>query len=150
MPKTTWPDVAKKLETCLADISTWMSANMLKLNEEKTELIIFNPKHQVRMTEELRLQALQGTAPQYLEELVVPYQPTRSLRSESGAFLAVPATHGVTYVKDNKVKISQLRRVNQSPHDGTVARRASNPRPFGYEFYALTNCAITARLVSFR
>ena len=228
MPKTTWSDVAKKLEACLADISTWMSANMLKLNEEKTELIIFNPKHQVRMNEELRLQvgnntvsvassvknlgvyfdtsltmerqvnaiskacyyqirnighirryitldacktlahalitsrldygnallyglpstlmtrlqkvqnssarlvtrthkrehitpvlnslhwlpviyrsqykilmytfkALQGTAPQYLEELVVPYQPTRSLRSESGAFLAVPTTRGVTY-----------------------------------------------------
>jgi len=37
--------------------------------------------------------ALQGTAPQYLEELVIPYQPTRSLRSESGAFLAVP-TYG--------------------------------------------------------
>ena len=44
MPKTTWSDVAKKLEACLADISTWMSANMLKLNEEKTALIIFNPK----------------------------------------------------------------------------------------------------------
>ena len=26
---------ANKLEACLADISTWMSANMLKLNEEK-------------------------------------------------------------------------------------------------------------------
>jgi len=41
--------------------------------------------------------ALQGTALQYLEELVVPYQLTRSLRSESGAFLAVPTTRGVTY-----------------------------------------------------
>ena len=29
---------------------------MLKLNEEKTELIIFNPQHQVGITEELRLQ----------------------------------------------------------------------------------------------
>jgi len=225
MPKTTWSDVAKKLEVCLADISTWMCANMLKLNEEKTELIIFNPKHLVRVNEELQLQvgkntvsvassgknlgvyfvtsmerqinaisktcyyqirnighirwyitldscktlahalitsqldygnallyglpstlmtqlqkvqnysarlvtlthkrehitpvlnsphwlpviyrlqykilmytfkALQGTAPQYLEELVIPYQPTKSLRSESGAFLAVP-TCGVTY-----------------------------------------------------
>jgi len=56
MPKTTWFDVAKKLEACLTDISTWMSANMLKLNEEKTELIIFNPKHQVRINEELWLQ----------------------------------------------------------------------------------------------
>ena len=61
MPKTTWSDVTKKLEACLADISTWMSANMLKLNEEKTGLIIFNPKHQVRMNEELRLQVGNNT-----------------------------------------------------------------------------------------
>ena len=39
MPKKTWSDVAKKLEACLADISTWMSANMLKLNEEKTHYL---------------------------------------------------------------------------------------------------------------
>ena len=38
-----------------------------------------------------------GTAPQYIDKLVVPYQPTMSLRSESGAFLAVPTTRGVTY-----------------------------------------------------
>jgi len=41
--------------------------------------------------------ALQCTAPQYLEELVIPYQPTRSPWSESGAFLAAPRTRGVTY-----------------------------------------------------
>jgi len=61
IPKTTWSDVAKKLEACLADISTWMSANMLKLSEEKTELIIFNTKHQVRMNRELRLQVGNNT-----------------------------------------------------------------------------------------
>jgi len=61
MPKTTWSDVAKKLETSLADISTWMSANMLKLKEEKTELISFNPKHQVGIKEELWLQVGKNT-----------------------------------------------------------------------------------------
>jgi len=39
MPKTNWSDVANKLEACLTDISTWMNANMLKLNEEKTEVV---------------------------------------------------------------------------------------------------------------
>jgi len=34
---------------------------MLRLNEEKTELIIFNPKHQVRMNWELRLQVGNNT-----------------------------------------------------------------------------------------
>jgi hypothetical protein len=229
LPKETWLDVSKKLEACLADISTWMSANMLKLNQEKTELIIFNPKHRsTRMTEDIQLQVgektihvagsvknlgvyfdtsltmekqvnaiskvcyyhirnigsirryisrdacktlahalitsrldygnallyglpgtliarlqrvqnsaarlvtrtrkrqhitpvlnslhwlpviyrskykilvyayktLNGTAPRYLEELVVPYQPTRSLRSESESLITVPKMQGVTY-----------------------------------------------------
>jgi len=47
MRKTTWSDVAKKLEACLADISTWMSENMLKLNEKKTELIIFSQNNRL-------------------------------------------------------------------------------------------------------
>jgi len=34
--------------------------------------------------------------------------------------------------------------VNQSPHDNIAAPGASNPRPFGYESYVLTNCAITS------
>ena len=61
MPKTTWSDVSRKLEACLADISTWMSANKLKLNEEKTEFIIFKPKHQVGINDELRLQVDKNT-----------------------------------------------------------------------------------------
>ena len=35
--------------------------------------------------------------------------------------------------------------VNQSPYDNIAAPGDSNPRPFSYESYALTNCAITAR-----
>ena len=35
--------------------------------------------------------------------------------------------------------------VNQSPHDNIAAPGDSNPRPFGYESYAPTNCTITAR-----
>jgi len=61
MPKTTWSDAAKKLEDCLADSSAWMRANMRKLNEEKTLLIIFNPIYQVRINEELRLQVGNNT-----------------------------------------------------------------------------------------
>ena len=34
---------------------------MLKLNEEKTQLVIINPKHQVRMNEQLRLQVGNNT-----------------------------------------------------------------------------------------
>jgi exonuclease III len=228
MPNEKWVDVSKKLEACLTDISVWMSANMLMLNQEKTEFIIFKPKHQVKKNEKCQLRvgektvhvaesvkslgvyfdtsltmerqvnaisrvcyyqirnisqirkyitmdacktlahalvtsrldygnallyglpstlltrlqriqnsaarlvtrtrkrdhvtpvlnslhwlpviyrsqykiltyaykSLHGTAPQYLEELVVAYQPTRSLRSESETLLTVPRTRGVTY-----------------------------------------------------
>ena len=54
-PQGNWSDLSKRLENCLSDISNWMSANMLKLNQDKTELIIFAPKHQVKHLSEFSL-----------------------------------------------------------------------------------------------
>lgn len=34
-----------KIETCVRDIDLWMSKNMLKMNREKTELLILNAQH---------------------------------------------------------------------------------------------------------
>jgi hypothetical protein len=39
----------------LPDIADWMSANMFNLNQEKTELIIFAPKYQVKHFSDFRL-----------------------------------------------------------------------------------------------
>ena len=36
--------IANRLERCLSDIQDWMQNNILKLNQDKTELIIFTPK----------------------------------------------------------------------------------------------------------
>ena len=47
MLNETWVDALSKLETYLANIGTWMSANMLMLDQEKPELIIIKPKHQL-------------------------------------------------------------------------------------------------------
>ena len=47
--------------------------------------VIYRSQYKILM---YTFKALQGTVPQYLEELVVLYQPTMSLRSETGAFLA--------------------------------------------------------------
>ena len=47
-PFDSWNNISQRLESCLSDISTWMCSNMLKLNEDKTELIIFAPKHRVK------------------------------------------------------------------------------------------------------
>ena len=62
LPKEIWLDVSKKLETCLADISTWTSVNMFKLSHEKTELIILNPEYKNRrITEDIQLQVGEKT-----------------------------------------------------------------------------------------
>ena len=36
-----------KLESCLADVRSWMQVNFLKLNESKTEFIIFGTRQQL-------------------------------------------------------------------------------------------------------
>ena len=43
--------------------------------------------------------ALNGTAPKYIQELVTPYQPLRSFRSETESFVCVPKTRTATYGK---------------------------------------------------
>jgi len=40
-----WDDISSSTEACIEDISTRMNSNMLKLNEIKTELIVFSSKH---------------------------------------------------------------------------------------------------------
>ena len=35
------------IESCLNDIDAWMLANTLKLNRDKTELLVIGPKHKV-------------------------------------------------------------------------------------------------------
>ena len=43
-PSDSWENISTKLESCLADICSWMSANKLKLIQDKTELIVFSSK----------------------------------------------------------------------------------------------------------
>ena len=47
LPKETWFHFLKELEAFLTDISNWMGANILKLNQEKRQLISFNPTTRV-------------------------------------------------------------------------------------------------------
>ena len=51
MPNETWVDASNKQEACLADISGRMNANKLTLNQEKTEVITFQLKHQSKVTD---------------------------------------------------------------------------------------------------
>ena len=54
-PKENWKDKLSVVEACAADISTWMSNNMLKLNQNKTELIVFSSKFNAKKTNEVSI-----------------------------------------------------------------------------------------------
>lgn len=40
--------MATAFSACLADIKSWMCTNLLKLNQDKTELMLFCPKHKTK------------------------------------------------------------------------------------------------------
>jgi hypothetical protein len=46
-PGTSWDNVAPNITACYDEIQKWMSANLLKLNDGKTELIIFRNRTDV-------------------------------------------------------------------------------------------------------
>ena len=50
-----WTDYSEKLENCISEIRSWMRKNMLKLNEDKTEFIVFSPKHRPLSHSDLKL-----------------------------------------------------------------------------------------------
>ena len=50
-----WDDISSSIEACIADISNLMNSNMLKLNKDKTEFIVFSSKQHVKKTENLRI-----------------------------------------------------------------------------------------------
>ena len=44
-PLDNWKNISRRLETCLSDVSVWMSWTMFRLNQDKTELICICTKH---------------------------------------------------------------------------------------------------------
>jgi hypothetical protein len=52
-PTDSWDDVRTIMEACVNDISTWMSNNKLKLNQNKTELIVFSSKYKTTDTSQM-------------------------------------------------------------------------------------------------
>lgn len=47
-PRDNIDDDSTKLNSCLNDIREWMSVNLLKLNHDKTELMVFAPKRRIK------------------------------------------------------------------------------------------------------
>ena len=74
----------EQLQGCIADIHKWMSANMLKLNDEKTELIMFGTNHQLKKMESISTRIAIGNT----------------------NLLSVNHVHNLVFLMDNTLKIS--------------------------------------------
>ena len=114
-----WRDGLARIQLCVSELGEWMNQNMLKLNDYKTELIVFTSKYKQDLYNDLsitigdtvvdcssqvkdlgvildRVLSLRqhvsytSKAPGYLCELVVPYVPRRVLRSAELNLLTVP------------------------------------------------------------
>ncbi|KAK3109110.1 hypothetical protein FSP39_023289 [Pinctada imbricata] len=48
-------DITSRLTVCLNDIRDWMNVNLLKLNEDKTELMVFAPKNKIDEIRDFKL-----------------------------------------------------------------------------------------------
>ena len=54
-PDENWASDRSTIEACVADVGGWMNRNMLKLNQEKSELIVFSSKHRIHRVNDLSL-----------------------------------------------------------------------------------------------
>ena len=45
----------EQIEACIAEIKSWMGSNFLKLNDEKTEFILFGSEHDLKALPELTI-----------------------------------------------------------------------------------------------
>ena len=50
-----WRDGLARIELCVSEIREWMNQNMLKLNNDKTELIVFTSKYKQDLYNELSI-----------------------------------------------------------------------------------------------
>ena len=54
-PDENWASERSAIEACVADVGGWMNRNMLKLNQEKSERIVFSSKHRILRVNDLSL-----------------------------------------------------------------------------------------------
>ena len=47
--------VINRIENCVKDLKNWLATNMLQLNGEKSELIVFAPKNKIALTDKISI-----------------------------------------------------------------------------------------------
>ena len=50
-----WRDGLARIQLCVSEIREWMNQNMLKLNDDKTELIVFTSKYKQDLYNDLSI-----------------------------------------------------------------------------------------------
>ena len=50
-----WASERSAIEACVADVGGWINRNMLKLKQNKNELIVFSTKHRIHRVNDLSL-----------------------------------------------------------------------------------------------
>ena len=73
--------VIRKIERCVISIRQWMKTNMLKLNDDKTEILIIHPKsaHQHHLPEIVRIGNTNVTPNTHARNLGVTFDCNMSL-----------------------------------------------------------------------
>ena len=78
--KTISPNTHSTLTTCLSDIKSWMQLNFLKLNCNKSEILIIGPKSLTRSTQtfSLNIDGFTVTPSNHVRNLGIIFDPTLS------------------------------------------------------------------------
>jgi hypothetical protein len=107
-PEGDCDDISEHLKACLSDISAWMSSNLLKLNQDKTELIVFAPKNRVKQMSDFNGTILSD--PNCAKNLGVFFDKTLSMAQQ---FSAIAKScyhqirnigHIISYITENAYK----------------------------------------------
>ena len=94
----------KQIEACIAEIKSWMGSNFLKLNDEKTEFILFGSEHDLKALPELTISV--G------DEEVKPSRTVRNIGSMLDSTLTmIPHINSIT--KSCYLQIRNLSRIRK-------------------------------------
>ena len=136
-PTANWTNVSARIGACMADIGGWMSRNLLKLNEDKFEFMIFHQKQCPLQPLDLSLTLSNSTflpgnpgwtkpmpscVPQYLTKRLQNTAArliTRTLRRDPSAQISTLASSGIkTEIQDYLACIQGPPRALTTLHPG--------------------------------
>ena len=85
----------RRLEDCIAEIHEWMTLNLLKLNDNKTELIVFGTRQQLSKLDTIPVSIAIGDTTVHLVEMVrnLGYTVDKLLKNTSHINKTVSTTY---------------------------------------------------------